>query len=291
MRDRHPPAPAEHHPSKPSPVALAKGVRDEIKRDNLAIVASGVAFYAFFAIFPALVALVALYGLVADPADIPGHMQQLDGVMPPAVVDILKGQATRLANQSSSSLSWSLVVSLLVTLWSANKGAKALIRSLGIAYDAPEQRGFVKLTALSLALTLGALVTALLAIALVVLTPIVLGFLGLGGAAEALIRWLRWPVLLGLVLLGLAVVYRYAPSERPRAWRWVTPGSALATVLWLLGSAAFSFYLSNFANYNQTFGSLATGAILLMWFYLTAFVILLGAETNAVVEGRKRAHR
>ena len=265
---------------------VARRIKAEVKKDNVSIVAAGVAFYAFLAIFPALAALLALYGLVADPAQVSQQIDSLGGVLPPEVIGTLGAQAERLTTGSSDALSWGLALSVLLAVWSANKGTKALLQAITIAYDTPEERGFVKLNAVSLAFTIAGILTLVVALGAVVIVPAVSSLLGLGGWGEVLVRWLRWPALLVMLIVGLAFVYRYGPCRPKPAWRWITPGSVLATVLWLIGSAAFSLYVSSFGNYNETFGSLAAVVILLLWFFLSAMAVLLGAEANNVIESQ-----
>lgn len=263
-------------------------VRGEIDRDNLGIVAAGVAFYAFLAIFPALAAAVSIYGLVADPAEVEAHFREISSFMPEQARTLLEAQLGRIAGQAGGALTVGLVVGLAVTLWSANKGMKGLMRALSIVHDESEERGFFKLNLLGLALTLGGILVMLLALALVVAIPAILGSLGLGSSARTLLNVLRWPVVAIVILGALAVLYRLGPDREAPRWRWVTPGAAIATALWLLGSAAFSIYVSRFGSYNQTYGSAATFVVLLLWLFLTAYVILLGAEINAELEHQTR---
>jgi membrane protein len=251
------------------------------------MVAAGVAFYAFFAVFPALAAVVSIYGLIADPQTVEQQLNALGQAVPSGARDILASQLKRIASSSGQALGWGLVISLLLALWSANKGTRGMIEALNIAYGEEEKRGTVKLTALSLLLTLGAVLTAVIAILIVVGIPAVFAVLGLHGAGRVAIELLRWPILLGLLLAGLAVLYRLAPSREGPPWRWVTPGSLLSTGLWLVASIAFSIYVANFGNYDKTFGSLGAVAILLMWLYVGSYVVLLGAELN--VTGEERA--
>lgn len=267
---------------------VLKRVRREMKHDNLTIVAAGVAFYAFLALFPALAAVVSIYGLVADPHEAQRQLMELSRILPSGVQDITGDQLQRLASSPQSAMSWGLVLGLLLTLWSANKGMSGLVQALNIVYDEEERRGFFKLNAMTLMLTLGAVVSVVVAIALVAIAPAVLGMVGLSGVARVAISILRWPLLAALVLFGLAVVYRFGPSRERAKWRWVSPGALVATVGWLIVSIGFSLYVANFDNYNETYGALGAVAILLMWFFLSAYVILVGAELNAEAEHQTR---
>jgi membrane protein len=263
-------------------------VKDEIGNDHLTIIAAGVAFYALLALIPALAAVIAIWGMVADPATIETQIAGLGRIMPATALDLIESQMQRIAAQSSASLGFGALASILFSLWSANNGMKALIEAMQIVYDEEDDRGFVKKNALSLAMTLGAVVAALLAIGMVVAVPIVLGTVGLGSAAAAAVSVLRWPLLFVLMLGALGVVYRYGPNRDRPQWRWVSPGAIAATLLWVIGSLGFSYYVSNFGSYNETYGSIGAAVILLMWFFLTAFFILLGAELNAEAERQTR---
>jgi membrane protein len=174
--------------------------------------------------------------------------------------------------------------SFALALWSANGGMKAIIDALNVVYDEDEKRGFIKLNAVSLAFTLGGLVAILAAIGLVVAAPIVLSMFGLGAFADLLLRFGRWPALAAMILLGLAVLYRFAPSRRSPQWKWISVGSVSATVIWLIGSAALSYYLANFAAYDATYGSLGAAIGLMIWMWMSTIVVLLGAELNSEIE-------
>jgi membrane protein len=265
-------------------VHVLKRTRSEAQRDHLSMVAAGVAFYAFFALFPAIAAVVSVYGLVADPQTVQQQLDALGGVLPDGVRDILGAQMERVASTSGGALGFGFALSLLIALWSANRGTRSMIEALNIAYDEQEKRGKAKLAALSLLLTLGGVLAVVVAVFVVVAVPALVGLFDLGGFSRIAVNVLRWPLLLGVMLLGLAVLYRFAPSREGPAWKWVTPGSLLATALWLAASLAFSLYVANFGSYDKTFGSLAAVAILLMWLYVGLYVVLLGAEFNATAE-------
>ena len=269
-------------------VDLLLRTKQEAKRDHLSMVAAGVAFYAFLSMFPALAALVSVYGLFADPHEVERQLHALAAVMPDEVLRVLDTQLRRIAGGSSGALGWGALLSLLVALWSANKGTKSLIEAMNIAYDEPEKRGVVGLNALSLVLTFGGVLTLVVALVVIVGIPAALAFVGLEGLARVAVDVLRWPALIAFVLGGLAVVYRFAPSREGPEWKWVTPGSLMATALLLAASIAFSIYVANFGSYEATYGSLGAVAILLLWLYAGAYVILLGAELNAESERRTR---
>ncbi len=263
-------------------------VKDEQSDDNLSIIAAGVAFYWFLAIFPALAAAVSIYGLAADPAQLQQQIDTLGTVLPPEAYRIIQAQLTTLVQHSGGALGLGMIFGILLTIWSANKGMKALITALNIVYDEQERRGFIKLNALSLLFTFCAILLGLVAISLVIAVPALIGLVGLSGTFQALLTYLRWPLLGVFLAFGLALAYRFLPDRDAPRWRWVSWGSVTATLLWLGGSALFSLYVSNFGSYGKTYGSMGAVAILLLWFYLTAYVILLGAELNAEMEHQTR---
>jgi membrane protein len=252
--------------------------------NRLLYVAAGVVYFALLALFPAVSAFVSLYGLFADASTIDSHLSMLAGILPGGALDILHEELTRLTQNKGSGLSFGFVSSLLIALWSANAGMKAIIDALNVTYGEKETRSFIRLNLLSLALTLGAIVSMMLAIGAVVVVPIVLGRVGLGSMADTLIAMLRWPVLLALAILGLAVLYRYGPNRRQPKWQWLSVGSVTAAILWLVGSALFSWYISNFGNYDVTYGSLGAAVGMMVWMWMSTIVILLDAQLNAEIE-------
>jgi membrane protein len=264
--------------------AVLKRVKAEVKDDNVALLAAGVAFYAMLAIFPAIIALVTVYGMVADPNQVESQVGEFAKSLPSGADELLTQQLQNVANAGQRSLSIGLVVSLLAVLWSVSSGVQGLVKGLNVVYDERETRGFFKLRALSLLLTLGAIVVAVVALALITVFPAVVDNLGLGRAGELAASIARWVVLALLVLFALAVLYRFAPDRANPRWRWVSTGAVVALLLWLLGSIGFSWYVDNFGKYNQTYGALAAVIILLLWLFLSAFAVLLGAELDAESE-------
>jgi membrane protein len=263
---------------------VLRRVKTAISEDNLTLVAAGAAFFGLLAIFPALAALVAIYGLFTDPSTVGQQMDAIGGFMPGEAREVIGAQLEGVASAGGTALSFGAGLAFLFALWSASKGVKSLMTALNIVYDEREERGFIKLNAVALGLTLAVLVFVLVALIAIAILPAIVGMLGLPPLIENLARWLRWP-LLGAIAVGiLAVLYRYAPSRARPEWRWVLWGAVAATVLWLIGSALFSLYVSNFGNYNETFGSVAAVVVLMMWFYLSAFFVLLGGELNAEIE-------
>ncbi|WP_395457435.1 YihY/virulence factor BrkB family protein (plasmid) [Azospirillum melinis] len=260
-------------------------VWDEQSKDNVSMLAAGVAYYALLAIFPAIAALVSIYGLVADPATIESQLNQLGSLLPPEALSIVSDQARKVATAPSQGLGFGLIFGLMLTLWSASRGTNSMVSALNIAYGEKETRGFLMLAALSMGLTVAGLLFVILAMAMIIAVPAAINIIGL---QDTPIGWIaslaRWPILAVTIMLALAVFYRYAPDRREPKWRWVSWGSAMATVVWLLGSLGFSIYVSNFGSYNETYGSVGAVVVLLLWFNLTSYVVLLGAELNAEIE-------
>ena len=268
---------------------VAVGVKEQNSRDNLTMVAAGVAFYAFLAIFPGLVALVSIYGLVADPADVQAASEQMRGVVPGGAMGILERQMNKVAGNAPSTLGIGLLLGIGTALWSANKGTKAMIAALEVAYDREEQRGFFKLNAISLLITLAAVVAVVLALGAVAIVPIMLQIAPLPGGWGSAIAWLRWPLIGALIAGALVLFYRFAPDRPITDWRLLWVGAVVATLLWLAVSALFSWYAASFGSYNETYGSLAAVVVLLLWFFLSAYAVLIGAEVNSLLA--RSSHR
>jgi membrane protein len=255
-----------------------------IGKDRVIVVAAGVTFYSILAVFPAIAALVALYGLFADPATITAHLDSITGFVPGGAIEVMRDQITRVASQGRTTLGLTFIVSLLVSLWSANAGMKSLFDALNLVYNESEKRGLIKLNLVSLTFTLLAIVFVLAAIGAMLVVPVVLNFLGLGGATELLVKIARWPVLFIVVTLALAFLYRYGPSREKARWRWLTWGSVFAAIAWLAVSILFSWYAENFGNYNKTYGSLGAIIAFMFWIWLSIIVVLIGGELNAETE-------
>lgn len=254
-----------------------------LNADRLPAVAGGIAFYGLLSLFPTMAAFVSLYGLFFDVATAQQQLSYLTGVVPADVLTFIGEEMTRIAGSRGSDLSLTFGVSLLLALWGANAASKALFDGLNVAYHEREKRNFIKLNLQTLAFTLGAIVFLILAVGAIVVVPVLFNLLPLGIGA-ALLSLLRWPILVGFMTLGLAALYRFGPSRRPARWRWLTAGAVTAAVLWLVASLAFSWYVSNIANYAATYGSLGAVVGLMMWLYVSALVVLLGAELNSELE-------
>jgi membrane protein len=257
---------------------------EEFGKDRIMSVAAGVTYYALLAVFPAIAALVSIYGLFADPATIQDHLNAMSGVMPGGALDIVREQVSRIASQGGGALSFGFIFGLVLSLWSANAGMKAVFDALNIVYDEEEKRSFIKLNLMSLTFTLGAIFFIILAIGGIIVLPIILDFIGLGQGTEWLLALARWPILLVGVVAGLSLIYRFGPSRDKAEWRWVTPGGIVAAILWIAVSMLFSWYVANFGSYNETYGSLGAVIGFMTWIWLSTVVVLLGAEVNAETE-------
>lgn len=263
-------------------------VKKEISSDHVSLVSAGLAMYALLAVFPALGAAVAIYGVFASPQDVIDHMQSFSSILPPGTWELFAKQLQVLASQAQGSLTLAAIGGILVALWSARAGMSALMTATNIAYAETEKRSFVRQTLLSLAFTLGAILAFLSMLSVGVVLPLALEVLGTSSWVQIVIGAARWVFLWFFTALGIAVLYRYAPSRKPARWRWVSWGSVIAATLWILVSVAFAFYVRSFATYGKTYGALGGVIALLMWFYLSSFVIVVGAEINAEMERQTR---
>ncbi|MGF1624679.1 MAG: YihY/virulence factor BrkB family protein [Alphaproteobacteria bacterium] len=256
----------------------------EIDKDRIDLIAAGVTFWLILGLFPALVAVVAVYGLIADPTTLRDHLEILSGVVPESGMQVIEDQLDRLVTENDRRLSFTALTGLAIALWSTNTGMKALFAGIGVAYDEPEKRGFILLTLVTLMFTVGALIFGVILFTAIGAVPLVLALVYLPSDVEWLIVVVRWPIVLVAAIIGLATLYRYGPSRRRAKWRWITWGSALTTLLWLVISIAFSWYLANFSNYDRTYGSLGAVVGFMIWLWISVLVLLLGAELNAEIE-------
>lgn len=256
----------------------------EAKADQVPLLAAGVAFYSFLSLFPAMIAAVTIYGLVADPQTVTRQTEAVSNALPEAAADIVTGQMEAIASQPQQALGLGLIVAVGLALWSAAGGVGNLVTAVNIAYDEEETRGFVKRKALSLGLTFGAVVFVVVAVTLIAVVPVYLEAVIPEGALRVFIESARWIGLLIAVAAALAILYRYAPDRDAPRLSWVSVGASVATVIWIVASLGFSLYVDNFGSYSETYGALAGVAILMLWLWITAFVVLLGAEINAEAE-------
>jgi membrane protein len=261
---------------------IAKRTAKEVKADQVPLLSAGVAFYTLLSLFPAIIAGVSIYGLVADPTTVRDQIAKLTQMLSPETAKLVGEQLRQVTGGAGGALGLATVVGILTALWSASSGMKALITGVNLAYDETETRKFLKLRGLALVLTLGAMVLLGIALATIV------GYPPVADTLPTVLRWVvaivRFVVLAGLLVVGLAVLYRYAPDRDQPRWTWVSWGSGIATVLWVLATVGFSIYATFFGNYNKTYGALAGVIILMFWLFLSAFVVLVGAELNTEME-------
>lgn len=255
----------------------------ELGADNVSLVAAGVAMLAMLAAFPALAALVSIFGLFADPTQIGGLMQPLMAALPTDVVTLVDEHLSSISERDETTLGVGAAVGLLLALWSARKGMSALISACSIAYEEP-RRSWLATLIYSVAFTLAAILGFVFVLSLGIAMPVAVETLRIPEWAQNAVALLRWPMLWLVAVGGLSVIYRYAPNRRRAQWPWVRWGAVWAGTVWLLGSMAFSYYVTAWASYAETYGAVGGVVVMLLWFYLTSFVIILGAEINAEIE-------
>ena len=263
-------------------------VKDEVAQDHVGLIAAGVSFYGLMALFPAITASLAIGGLMVEPPQIVDMMNQLEGLVPQEVLTIITDQAAKVAGSQEGGLGLAAIFGILLAIYSASKGVGSLMEGLNVAYDEEETRGFFMLTLVKLSMTLFAILGAILGLFIVGGIPALIALdststgtdllLGIGGVLAAA----------ALITFGLAIFYRYGPARENAEWRWLSVGALTGCAVWVVGSAGFAFYVGNFGSYNETFGAMAGVIVLLMWMWLSAFIVLLGAELNAEVEAQTR---
>ena len=259
-------------------------VKKEISEDRVGMLAASMSYYSLLACVPALTSMVLLYAWFSDPADISRHISEIARFLPREAETILREQLTSLASKAPTTLGLSAIGSLLFSLWSASKGSTSVIEAMNIIYDEKECRGFVKRTAMALGLTLLGTVLSLVAILVVVALPAITGIFNFGPMFETLGNAAGWVLLLLIFSFYLSCVYRFGPCRAKAKWKWVSRGSIIASVLWALTSALFSWYASNFGNFNKTYGSLGAVVVLMTWFWISSYIILIGGEINSELE-------
>jgi membrane protein len=281
-------APARPAQRSGSKLDFLRRLWTRIGDDRVVAVAAGLTFYTILAIFPAVTAVVSIYGLFADPMRIGAELQNLSTLLPGGAISVIDDQVKRIASQGESKLGFAFVVGLGVALWSANAGMKALFDALNVAYETKETRGFLRLNAISLLFTISGVALVLVLGASTVVLPWILAYLAGSSGLQSAIVWLRWPLYIVVVLAALAVVYRYGPARENVPWKWVTPGSLFACFFWFAASVIFAFYAANFGSYNKTYGALGAIIGFMTWIWVSAVVVMVGAEINAMTERRLR---
>lgn len=281
-RDRSAEAPSEI-PSRGWKGILTRVYRG-ISEDRILLIAAGATFYVILSIFPGIAALISIYGLFGNPATLANQLDTIVNVAPSGAIEVLHEDLTRLASGGGTTLGIGFFVSLVISLWSANSGVSALFDALNIVYEEKEKRGFFEYYLATLTFTIGTIIFMLVAIAVVIALPIVLNFIPLPGGSDLLVKIARWPILFVLVGLALALLYRYGPSRKEPRWRWVTWGSAFATIVWVAASVLFSWYVESFGSYNKTYGSLGAIIGFMTWIWISLVVVLIGAKIDAEME-------
>ncbi len=263
---------------------VLRRVKGRIKEDHIPIISAGVAFYAFLAIFPGIMALFSIYGLALDAQSAQEQITTLATILPEESISIIEGRIDKLMETSVSALGWGTAFGFLIALWSANRGIKSLFIGLDVAYRVDNGRGFIKQNALTLAFTLGTIIVIIVSLAFIVLFPVLVNTIGLPETLESLIKWLRWPFLALIIISAISLIYKYGPARDTPGFQWVILGATVATLLWLIASWGFSVYVSNFGNFSEVYGSLSAVVIMLLWLFISSFIILLGGELNHATE-------
>jgi membrane protein len=256
----------------------------EVATDRISLVAAGCAFYATLALFPAISMLVSIYGLVFDPATVGPQLAVLRDLLPPSAYQLIADRVQVLVSKPPGTLTFSLALSIVIALWSASTGTKSILGALNLAYEERESRSFLRFQFTALGMTLGGILAAVVGLAALLLLPAAVALLHISAYAALVARAASFSLLVMFVLLALSLLYRFGPSRRSAGWHWVTPGSLFATLLWLLASALFSFYVEHLASYDATYGPLGAVVGVMMWFYVSALVVMVGAELNAELE-------
>lgn len=259
---------------------IAVRVKDSLRDDQVPLLAAGVAFFTLMALAPALAAVVSIYGLVTSPAEASRQIADFTTALPADARSLIAGQLKAVASGDPAGLGIALVVGVLLSLWTASAGMKQLIEAVNVAYDESETRKFLRLRGLALLFTVGMIGVFVAVLGLLAVLPAVAD----SSVGRVLANVLRWPLLAVLMAAALALLYRYAPDRDNPKLRWVSWGAVIATLLWVVGSVLFTIYVTNFGHYNKTYGSLGAVVVLLLWLYLSAFIVLLGAEINAEME-------
>lgn len=291
MTDIPPPAPHLPHFSMQQVKKVAQQVARNIVSDQITLAAAGCAFYATLSLFPAMSTLISLYGLLFDPQTVEPQLVVLRNLLPPSAYDMLGARIHLLVAESHSSLTFNLIISTTIATWSASAATRSLIMAMNVAYNTPETRSFLRFQGMGMALTFCSICGGILTLALMVALPFLLDYLPQRlalapppGSVELLVR-MGGPLLMLLFVLSLcSLLYRFGPNRPHTYWRCILPGSVGATLLWLLSSAGFSYYVSHIASYSATYGPLGAFIAIMMWFYVSAYVVLLGAELNAGLE-------
>lgn len=259
-------------------------VKEEIGNDRLSLSSAAMSYFALLALVPAMTSIILIYAWVSDPAEISGHISRIGNFIPPESQEIIRGQLSTLASKADSTLGVSAVLALLFSLWSSSKAVKAIMESMNVIHEEKEKRGFFKLNLTAMGLTFLGVILSVVALLVVIGLPTVMGHFEFGKVIETAVSISSWIVLLAIFSTYLAVIYQFAPSRKRPKWKWVSWGAITASLFWAMASLLFSLYVTKFGDFNKTYGSLGAIIILMTWFYISSFVILLGAEINSAIE-------
>lgn len=266
--------------------AVTRQVLDDLGEKNAGLISAGVAFYGLFAIFPGLAAVIAIFGLMSDPAVVDSQLELMRGLMPQEVFALFEGQISAIVNARSHTLGLTTIVSIGVALWSVRAGVAALIQGLNAIFDRPN-RNIARHLLVAMLMSVSLVSVAIVALLALVVAPVVIALVPFGTDQELVLEVVRWAVAFLVMMIGLGIIYRYGPNRRYDRLGWITPGALLVVVLWVAMSALFTIYVANFSTYNEVYGSLGAVIALLFWFYLSAFLIMLGAALNVTLDRRK----
>ncbi|MFU8864040.1 MAG: YihY/virulence factor BrkB family protein [Rhodobacterales bacterium] len=262
---------------------FAKRLWTQVSEDHVGLIAAGVAFYALLALFPAITAMMSIAGLMVQPGEIVDQLQEFSDIVPEQVMTIIIGQASDIAGSRSGGLGLAAVLGIGFAVWSASRGMASLIEGMNVAYGEKETRGFIKLKAVTLVLTLLVVFGVIFGMMATMAVPIILSFVDLGRYGSIVSFAIVWAVLLVFTFGGLSLIYRFGPDHSDtRSYNWMTPGAPVACLFWVMASGGFAFYVGNFGSYNESFGALSGVIVMLLWLWISAFVVLLGAELNSV---------
>ena len=254
-----------------------------VNRQNLGLIAAGVAFYGLLALFPAIAASIALAGLIVDPMTVAEEYKDLMAVLPDDAALIVTDQATAIAQSADQGLGWAALIALIIAFYSAARGVAALVQGLNVACDVQETRSYAHQALIIIGLTILAILGALVSGSVSLVIPAILTFVGFAPDTISFVNWISWPVLFFISLVGLAILYRFGPSHAAHSGFWLSIGTVLALVMWVAGSVGFAFYVTNFGSYNETFGALGGVVILMLWLWVSAFVVLIGARVDTEI--------
>ncbi|MDJ0925476.1 MAG: YihY/virulence factor BrkB family protein [Acidimicrobiia bacterium] len=271
------------------PLSVTKAVIGRLREHHMPMIAGSLSYYAFLALFPAAIAAVSIYGLILDPADLATQIEEISSALPEETARFIEVQLTEVVEASGSGLGFTAVISIIIALWSASAGTKALITGIDIAYETPENRPFIVLRGMAFAITIGLIIFITAAASAVTFLPDLMSEIGAGDATRRFIEVGRWPIIFIAVIGGLGLLYKIAPNRPAAMSPWVSIGALAVAVLWLLATVGFSLYANNLGSFNATYGALTGIIVLLLWFFMSGLIVLTGAELNAELEARNLA--